>query len=427
MKVAIIGAGPSGLTCLKTLRQAGLDAQAFEAGERVGGQWVMNNPGGMSSAYQSLKTNTNREMSRYSDFSFPKDYPEYPDHELMAKWFNDYAHNFDLHPHISLSTYVENVVKTDNGFEVITAEGSRHFDAVVAASGNLWDPVQPSFPGSFNGITLHAHDYRSPDSPVDLKDKTVIVVGVGNSGCEIAVELSEKSDVFLSARSGQYIMPRVKPGGQTPPHPSQSISPPFNYLPRTIRNAAFRFLMPRVLDKMMARLPDPESVGLPPRPATPFEKRSVVNDHIYDYLLAGRLTAKPNVQSLEGDKVTFVDGTSVSADVIVYATGYRFSLPYLSPELLGVDDAQDIELYRGIMHPDHQNLFVIGVLRALCSIWPYSEQQSRWIAAKLTGQFTLPQQRTIDGNAYPILKVPFSNCQFLAEDLRQEAGLKAET
>ena len=106
-QVAIIGAGPSGLACLKTLREAGIDAVAFEAGDRVGGQWVINNSSGTSSAYESLHTNTNRNMSRFSDFAYPEDYPEYPGHAQMAQWFAQYAEHFELSPHIKFGCRVE--------------------------------------------------------------------------------------------------------------------------------------------------------------------------------------------------------------------------------------------------------------------------------------------------------------------------------
>ena len=131
MKVAIIGAGPSGLATLKTLRQAGLDARCFEAGRRVGGQWVIDNPSGTSAAYRSLRTNTNRAMSRFSDFAFPDDYPDYPGHEQMAAWFERYAKHFAVLDHVVFDARVESV-------EPAEPDGDGGFDS------SAWPDMRPS-------------------------------------------------------------------------------------------------------------------------------------------------------------------------------------------------------------------------------------------------------------------------------------------
>ena len=298
MKVAVIGAGPSGLTTLKTLREGGLDACAFEAGSRVGGQWVIDNPSGTSAAYRSLRTNTNRAMSRFTDYAFPDEYPEYPSHEQMAAWLERYAHRFELKDHIALSTRVERVEpETDGGF-LVTAAGRSpaRFDAVVAATGNLWDPVRPEIPGYFDGPTLHSKDYRDPGTPLDLRDKHILVVGLGNSGCEIAAELSKSARVFLSARSGNHIFPRLSPDRPAPPHPAEPIPTLFRLLPVTARNALFKAIFTRALARMTSTLPRPDSVGLPPAPRDPFEKRAIVNEEILRLLGEGSVTPKPAVR-----------------------------------------------------------------------------------------------------------------------------------
>jgi len=426
MKIAIIGAGPSGLTCCKSLLESGHDVTCYEAGEAVGGQWVINNSSGMSSAYDSLRTNTNRDMSRFSDFAFPDDYPEYPSHSEMAQWFAAYAKKFNLLPHIELANPVNRITYDNDQYYVESSRGTETFHSIVVASGNLWCPVYPAYPGTFTGQAIHAQDYQAPNNPCDLKGKKVLVVGLGNSGCEISVELSKLADVTVSARSGQNILPRVKPGQKGPPHPAEAVGQPFKFLPKTLRNKLFQWLMPKILRRMMKNLPDPEALGLPALPKTPFEKRSVVNDHFLGLIENDVIKVKPGISEFAEKKIRFVDGSQTEFDYIIYATGYRFAIPYLHSNLLGVDDPQDLELYQGIMHPTQPRLFVVGVVRALCSIWPLAEQQSIWIAKLLAEEFTAPNSDVVHQEAYPILKVPFAHCQFTADNLRKEANRPAK-
>jgi dimethylaniline monooxygenase (N-oxide forming) len=422
LKVAIIGAGPSGLATCKTLRQAGLDARCFEAGSRVGGQWVIDNSSGMSGAYRSLRTNTNKSMSRYSDFPLPGEYPDFPRHDQLAAWFESYARHFDLFDHIALDTRVASIDPDPSGGFRVTAEGREpeQFDSVVIATGSLWDPVRPEIPGNFDGPTIHAKNYRDPSTPVDLTGKRVLVIGLGNSGCEIATELSSKSRVLLSARSGQIILPRAGSGDPAPPHPADPIAWPLRILPPGARDAVFRSVFPRILAYVVRKQPRPEIVGLPPSPTDPFSKRAVVNDEVLGLFSRRALTPKPDVRRLRGKQVEFADGSIEPIDAIVFATGYRFSLPFLSPRLLGVANPADLRLYQGIIHPRHRRLFVVGVMRALCGIWPYSEQQALWIADRLRESFALPSDSEVERRAYPILRGPHQHCQFRAHDLRRE-------
>jgi dimethylaniline monooxygenase (N-oxide forming) len=431
LKVAILGAGPSGLATLKTLRQSGLDARCFEAGDRVGGQWVIDNPSGTSAAYRSLRTNTNRAMSRFTDFAFPDDYPEYPSHVQMAAWFERYARAFGLIEHVLFDARVESVEPADStdpegGGFVVAAKGrpTERFDAVVAATGNLWEPFTPLVEGHFEGPTIHAKHYRDPKTPLELAGKRVLVVGLGNSGCEIAAELAREAEVYLSARSGNFILPRLAPGQPAPPHPSEPIPRLFRWLPVGAREALFRAGFNRALLRMAGDRPSPETLGLPPLPPDPFQKRAVVNDEILGLLAAGRVSARPALRRLRGSDVEFEDGSSLAVDAIVHATGYRFTLPFFSREVLGVDDAADLRLYQGIMHPKHPRLFVIGVMRVFCSIWPQAEQQALWVAARLRGRFTLPGPRLRERQAYPILRGPLRHCPFRSHDLRRQAGAR---
>jgi len=424
-RTAVVGAGPSGLATCKVLREHGVPVTCYEAGDRVGGQWVLGNSSGTSAAYRSLRTNTHKGMIRFSDFEAPEAYPDFPGHAQMADWFADYARHFALEDALRLGTRVTRASRREEGGWRVESDDGRteEFDALVAASGNLWDPIEPALPGRFEGQRLHARDYMDPDDPVACRDRSVLVIGLGNTACELAVELAQPGAarrVLLSARSGQNIVPR-RIGGRlsAPPHPADPVPWLLRQLSPRLRHGLFQLLAPRVVGRMTGALPRPEEVGLPPPPRDPLSKRMVVNDEILELLREKRIEPRPAVRRLEGGVVEFEDGGRDAVDVVLTATGYRFSLPYLDEALLGGPPDQ-LALYRGIMHPRHHDLFVVGVMRALCSIWPRSEQQARWIARHLTGQTRLPSQRAIERRAYRILGEPFSNCAFYTADLEGE-------
>jgi cation diffusion facilitator CzcD-associated flavoprotein CzcO len=421
----VIGAGPSGLVACKVLREHGIRAVCYEAGDRVGGQWVLGNSSGTSAAYRSLTTNTHKGMSRFSDFELPEAYPDFPGHAQMAEWFASYAEHFDLMDQIRFGTRVTGVRRLDDGRWAVRAEPGEVgvYDALVVAVGNLWEPIRPVFEGAFDGPVFHAKDYMDPRDPVVCSDRNVLVVGLGNTACELAVELSEPDvarRVLLSCRSGQNFLPRRIDGKllQTP-HPSDPLRPPFRWLPSPLRDALFAWIFPKVLKRMTAGRPRPEDVGLPPPPRTPFEKRVLINDHILERLAQGAVKARSAVRRLLGAKVEFEDGSIEAVDVIVTATGYRLSLPFFEDGLPGLDE-NGIDLFRGVMHPDYHNLFVIGVMKAICSIWPRSEQQMRWVAPLLAGEYALPSAREIRRESYPVLGVPFGNCNFHVHDLQRD-------
>ncbi len=419
----VIGAGPSGLVACKTLGEFGVPTLCLEAGSRVGGQWVLGNSSGTSSAYRSLRANTHTGMCRYADFGWPEGSPPFPSHEEMAAWFESYAEHFGLREKIRFDTRVERARPRPDGrggWRLRLASGEElECDALVVAVGNLWAPRWPDLPGALDGPVIHARDYLDPTDPVDCTDRRVCVMGLGNTACELAVELSQPGvarEVLLSCRSGQRIIPRLT---APVPHPSEPLTGLLRWLPGPARQALFRAVFPRMVDKIAAARPRPQDVGLPPPPADPFEKRVVVNDHVLERLRDGQIRAKPGVRELCGSKVEFSDGSLEEVDVLIAATGYRLSLPFLPDELLCAG-GEDIALYRGVMHPRHHDLFVIGVMKAICSIWPRSEQQMRFVASLLAGRYALPSRRAIDRATRPVLGQPYGNCQFHTHELQRE-------
>lgn len=380
-RCAVIGAGSSGITALKALRDAGLDAVAFEASDRVGGNWVLGNRNGMSSAYEGLHINTSRERMEYTDFPMPKSYPDFPHHSQIAAYFDDYVDHFGLRPLIRFETRVERAERGPQGGWALTlGDGSvERFDALLVANGHHWDPrwPEPPFPGSdtFAGVQMHAHDYRSDEV---LRDKDVVVLGMGNSAMDIAVESSYVArSTVLAARRGAWILPKHILG-----RPMDQLLKNDPRVPFAIRSRLMELIVRLVAGP-------PERYGLP-KPDHRFgQAHPTVSGRILDRIGHGTITPKPNIARLEGDRVVFVDGTSVRADVVVYCTGYRITFPFFDEDLISAPDNR-IELFRHVFHPDLDDVFFVGLLQPLGAIMPLAEEQGRWIADHLTGQYALP-------------------------------------
>lgn len=380
-RCAVIGAGSSGITAVKGLRDAGLEVTAFEASDRIGGNWVFDNSNGMSAAYEGLHINTSRERMEYRDFPMPKSYPDFPHHTHIAAYFESYVDHFGLRPHIRFRTRVERAERgREGGWTLTLGDGStERFDALLVANGHHWDPQwpDPPFPGSdtFTGVQMHAHDYRSDEV---LRGRDVVVLGMGNSAMDIAVESSYVArSTVLAARRGAWILPKYILG-----RPMDQLLRNDPRVPFAIRSRLMELIVRLVAGP-------PERYGLP-KPDHRFgQAHPTVSGRILDRIGHGTITPKPNIARLEGDRVVFTDGSSVHADVVVYCTGYRITFPFFDEDLISAPDNR-IDLFRRVFHPDYDDVFFVGLLQPLGAIMPLAEAQGRWIAEYLTGHYALP-------------------------------------
>ena len=379
-RVAVIGAGSSGITALKTLAEQGFDVTCYEASDRIGGNWVYENSNGMSACYRDLHINTSRLKMEYSDHPMPASYPDYPRHDQIAAYFDDYVDHFAIRDRIRFQTKVEHAERGADGTWTLRASDgtTERYDALVVANGHHWDPrwPEPVFPGSedFRGQQLHAHEYMNPDG---LHDKDVVVLGMGNSAMDIAVESSYVArNTYLAARRGAWIIPKYlfgKPTDQLKNDPR---------IPFKIRQRAIHHLV-----KLYAG--DPVKFGLP-KPDHAFgEAHPTISGRILDRITHGAVQVRPNIRRLDGDEVEFEDGTRVHADVVVYCTGYKITFPFFDEDFIAAQDNR-IELYRRVFHPEIPNIFFIGLLQPLGAVMPLAEAQGRWVAEYLKGEYALP-------------------------------------
>ncbi len=389
-QVCVIGAGSSGISSCQVLHSRGIEFECFELGSGVGGNWRYENDNGMSSAYRSLHINTSRRAMAYATFPMPDDYPDYPDHFQIARYFDAYVDHFGFRDRIRFRVEVTNVAPDGDRWRVewrdheTGEEGSATYSSVIVANGHHWDPrwPEPPYPGqdAFAGEQVHVHHYREPDV---LRGKRVLVVGIGNSATDIAVESSRIADAtYLAMRRGAWIVPKYVRG-----RPTDELAP--DLLTR------MPFRVQRMLLSRMIRgaVGTPMDYGLPEPDHALAEAHPTVSSDLLPRLGHGDIAIKPNIAEFVGGRqIQFEDRSSEEIDLIVYCTGYRITFPFFANDLLDAPDNR-IPLYRRVVHPDLPGLYFVGLIQPLGAIMPLAEAQSEWVADLIAGTGTLPGRK----------------------------------
>ena len=386
-RVCVIGAGSSGIAGAKALHERGIPFEVYEKSDRVGGNWVFGNRNGMSSAYRTLHINTSRERMEYSDFPMPKDFPDFPHHTHIAKYFNDYVDHFGFRDRIRFETGVERAARREDGVWEVALEGGDvvEYDAVMVANGHHWDArwPEPRFQGEFSGREMHAHDYKGPE---EFQGKRVVILGMGNSAMDLAVDASYVAEeTYLAARRGAWILPKYL-GGKPIDQPALH-----GRLAKALGHGAVPFsIRAKFLQKTLeGAVGNPEDYGLPKPDHAVGEVHPTVSGRILDRLAHGTITPKPNIAELRGDRVAFDDGTEVEADVVVYCTGYKVTFPFFDEDFIAAPD-NDLPLFRRVFHPDVPGVFFLALLQPLGATMPLAEAQGQWVADYLRGEYALP-------------------------------------
>ncbi len=386
-KVCIIGAGSSGIVACQVLNARGISFDCFEKGSYVGGNWRYENDNGMSSAYRSLHINTSRRVMAFRALPMPDHFPDYPNHFQMAQYFDEYTDHFGLREKIEFRTEVVGVEPAGGEWEVTVEDGgggrdTRRYRAVLVANGHHWDPrwPEPAFPGAddFEGEQMHAHHYREPDV---LPGKRVLVLGIGNSAVDIAVESSRiAEETLLATRRGAYVIPKYING-----KPIDELSNPItSMLPLAMQ----RFFATRALG--VASAADPTAYGLPKPDHKLFEAHPTVSSELLPRLGHGDIAVKPNIDRFSGGRgVRFVDGSEEEIDLVVYCTGYKITFPFFEPEVFAAPDNR-LPLYRRVAPVERPGLYFIGFIQPLGPIMPLAEAQCEWVADLLAGRVSLP-------------------------------------
>jgi cation diffusion facilitator CzcD-associated flavoprotein CzcO len=389
--VCVIGAGSSGIGAAKGLHDRGIPFDCYEKSDRVGGNWVFGNTNGMSSAYRSLHINTSRERMEYSDFPMPPEYPDFPHHTEIARYFDAYVDHFGFGDKIVFETGVERADRGEDGVWAVTLDNGerKQYDALLVANGHHWDPrwPEPEFPGHFDGAQMHSHYYVEN---TDLRGKNVLVVGIGNSAMDIAVESSFVANrTFISSRRGAYILPKYLFGRPLDQIGVNALTPrlPFAFR-RGILMTMYRIGVGKVQDY---GLPEPDhKIG---------EAHPTISADFLNRIAHGEMTWKPNLSELQGDSVKFEDGSVEAIDVIIWCTGYKVSFPFFDQDFISAPD-NDLPLFKRVFKPGIDNLAFIALLQPLGATMPIAEAQGKWLASYLRGEYHLPPRREMERDMY---------------------------
>ncbi|XP_042603363.1 flavin-containing monooxygenase 5-like isoform X1 [Cyprinus carpio] len=398
-RVAVIGAGSSGLTSIKCCLDEGLEPVCFESSDDIGGLWRFKEKpeADRCSIYRSVIVNTSKEMMCYSDFPVPDHYPNFMHNSMIVQYFKLYAEHFNLLKHIYFQTTVRSVRQrpdfSDSGqWDVVTVdrdgqEETHVFDSVLVCAGHYTQPIKPLSDftdiDTFPGTIIHSWEYKDPDPYLG---KRVVVVGIGNSGGDIAVELSRACEkTFLSTRKGAWVIGRMVGRGL----------PLDMTMVRRVQDLIYG-LLPRALlnwfgERSLNQRHDHKLYGLQPAHRV-FSQHPMVNDDLPNRILSGTVSVKPNVQEFRGSSVVFEDGTVENdIDLVVFATGYTFSFPFLSSHVIPVSKNK-VSLYKYVYPPglERPTLAVIGLIQPLGAIMPISEIQARWATRVFKGLCKLP-------------------------------------
>ncbi|XP_039985150.1 flavin-containing monooxygenase 5-like isoform X1 [Xiphias gladius] len=397
-RVAVVGGGSSGLACIKCCLDEGLEPVCFESSDDIGGLWrFKDNPEpDRASIYHSVIINTSKEMMCFSDFPIPAHFPNYMHNSLIMDYFRMYADHFQLTRHIRFNTKVLQVKKRSDfshsgqwDVETENQDGKKEkhiFDAVMICIGHHCHPNLPlrDFPGieTFQGKYFHSRDYKTPE---EWRNKKVVVIGIGNSGGDIAVELSRVTkQLYLSTRRGAWILNRVGDSGIPIDLLFNRV---VNYLRKILPFNVFCGLGESRLNQRF----DHSLYNLKPKHRL-FSQHPTVNDELPNRILSGTVQVKPNIRRLQGSSVEFDDGSVVEdIDLVVFATGYRFSFPFLASHVVSVSENK-ASLYKYVFPPelDRPTLAIIGLVQPLGAIMPISEMQARWATRVFKGCVKLP-------------------------------------
>lgn len=369
---------------MRSLQRANLPFVCFEAGSKIGGLWRIGNDNGMSHIYETLHTNTSRERSSFSEHPMPEDFPDFPSHRQILKYLEDFVDRFKLGEHVCFRHRVEHVgQRTDGGFAVtVTRPDGSHkleaFDVVVVANGHHWEPYFPKPEGTFSGQTIHSSEY---ERPIDYAGRRVLIVGTGNSACDIASDLAGIAEcVAISTRRGAHIVPKYVLGRPIDHWTSDLVS----RLPRFAQRTLFQILL------FLAR-GNQESYPFPKPPNPLGTDHPTISSDILNLVGHGEVVVRPAIESVEGDEVLFVDKTVDSFDVIIMATGFNVVFPFFDDEMVRVVDNR-IDLYRHVVHPGIERLYFVGLVQPLGAVAPIVEAQTDWIADLIAGRCKLPSR-----------------------------------
>lgn len=378
-RYCLIGAGACGLAVVKNFAERGIPFDCFEKEADVGGIW---NPESPFHVYETICLNTSRSLSKYVDYNPPQGTPEFMSKGQAIDYVRSYARNFGLYDHITFNTAVEKVEKNGDKWMVSVSGDKRPrvYDGVVVSNGHHWDGKIPDYPGKFTGEALHAIDVKHRDQ---LRDKRVLVIGAGNTGCDLVADAAYLSRrVEHSMRHTYYFLPKFIFG-----------RPMDKWLDRTQRWPLPRKFLRWMYGMAIFMVVGPyERLGLPKPDHKILESFPNSASAYLDHLAHQRIIPRRDVERFEGKKVIFTDGEESEFDLIVYATGYHLTFPFMDKSYIANENGSS-PLFLQICHREMDNLFACGLVQpADGGFWQLADYQAQLIASFVVAQELAPEK-----------------------------------
>ena len=362
----VIGAGPMGLCSVRRLKEQGIEVIGLEANADVGGLWDIDSP--TSTMYNSAHLISSKSMTEFKDFPMAKSVATYPRHDQLKEYFQAYANHFDLYSHYRFGCWVEKIEPEGNNWRIVYRQNDETHEllssGVLLANGTLHHPNVVDFEGAFAGQMMHSCDYRDADI---FADKRVLIIGCGNSGCDIAVDAVHRAkSVDMVVRRGYYFLPKFVAG-----LPTDTLGGKIR-LPNRLKQA---------IDGLLVRLISgkPSSYGLPDPDYRMYESHPVVNSLFLHHIGHGDITVRPGIDRLTESGAKFTNDSEGEYDLILQATGYKLHYPFIEQQYLNWHkDAP--QLYLNVFNPLHNNLFVMGMVEAAGLGWQGRDDQAQLVA-----------------------------------------------
>ena len=376
-RACIVGAGPGGLALARTFKLLGIEFDIFERHSDVGGIWDPKNPG--SPMYASAHFISSKTQSHYTDFPMPEDYPDYPSNQQICAYMKSFATAYDLYSDITFNTEVMGSKNVGDGWEVTLSTGeTRPYRWLICVNGTNWHPTLPAWANDpFDGEVRHANTFHHMD---EFRGKRVLIVGAGNSGCDIACDAAIAADAaFISLRRGYHFIPKHLMG-----KPADVFAHEGPHLPMWLTQKVFALLL-RFINGDLTRL------GLPAPDHKIFESHPIVNTQLLHYLGHGDIRAKSDVDHLEGRHVIFTDGNREEIDLVLCATGYEWKIPYVDPDEFSWKAGRP-DLYMNLFVKGHANLFSLGFMETNGGAYKLFDNMADLIARAILAERDDPAQ-----------------------------------
>lgn len=336
-KIAVIGAGPVGISVARALQEKGIAYDQLEAGGALGGNW-------RHGVYQTAHIISSKKTTEFPDYPMPYDYPDFPSAQQMLSYLEKYVQHYGLEKNIQFHSVVSSVAPgKDDLWEVQINGEKRLYEGVVICNGHHWDARWPKYPGNFTGEMIHSKDYKTPDQ---LKGKRVLVIGGGNSACDIVSEAARVAETsHLSLRRGYWFLPKSFYGKPT----AELLT---TWMPVWMQRIHLETLVKIVVG-------DYRDYGLMKPDHKIFEHHPTINTELLHYLKHGRIKPHPDIKKFEGKVVEFIDGVREEFDLVVCGTGFYVSIPFLAPNVVTIKGPV-VEAHWEMVAPKHKQLYVFG-------------------------------------------------------------------